>query len=83
MNKTNPKGDYGTVSVYFVGTILKPHISLIKSSVTNATFPLTFEDLSQENGFLLYSTTITRMFSDPAELRVSIFHLELYLPMKI
>ena len=56
------------VSSFFVanGTILK--------KVGENQDPLTFEEVGQENGFMLYETGIDKLFTDPAKLEIAEIH---------
>ena len=42
-------------------------------------FPLTFEEIGQENGFLMYETSIKQLFSDPAKLEILNVHDRAYI----
>ena len=61
------------VSSFFVanGTILK--------KVGENQTPLTFEQVGQENGFMLYETGIDRLFTDPAKLEIAEIHDRAYI----
>ena len=61
------------VSSFFVanGTILK--------KVGENHTPLTFEQVGQENGFMLYETGIDKLFTDPAKLEITEIHDRAYI----
>ena len=61
------------VSSFFVanGTILK--------KVGENQDPLTFEEVGQENGFMLYETGIDKLFTDPAKLEIAEIHDRAYI----
>ena len=61
------------VSSFFVanGTILK--------KVGENQDPLTFEQVGQENGFMLYETGIDKLFTDPAKLEIAEIHDRAYI----
>lgn len=75
VKRTNPKADYGEV-------ILKPRsdvFSLMGKSnifekVKESRDPLTFEQLGQDSGFVLYQHIFNFTTTDPALLEVSILH---------
>ena len=71
---TVPKGDYGVVEMYHVTDIfyLKDTPLLRKWDEMNSSdFPMTFEQLDQENGFVLYEHVITERYRDPSLLTVT------------
>ena len=74
VEETVPKGDYGLVEMYHVIDIfsLMDTPLLVKLNDMNSTdFPLTFEQLDQENGFVLYEHIITENYRDPSLLTVT------------
>ena len=74
VEETVPKGDYGLVEMYHVIDIfsLIDTPLLVKLNDINSTdYPLTFEQLDQENGFVLYEHIITEIYRDPSLLTVT------------
>ena len=61
------------VSSFFIanGTILE--------KVGENRTPLTFEQVGQENGFMLYETGIDKLFTDPAKLEIAEIHDRAYI----
>ena len=61
------------ISSFFVanGTILK--------KVGENKIPLTFEQVGQENGFMLYETVIDKLYTDPAQLEIVGIHDRAYI----
>lgn len=68
---TAPKGKYGKV-------ILKPKVSLLNAphemNSVKSMYPLTFEELNQSYGFVLYETELSGRYADPALLSIPILH---------
>ena len=64
---------YGMVSLSYVSSFFDSKDMILKFK-KNSTQPLTFEQLSQEGGFVLYETTIARLHPDPSVLKVSTLH---------
>jgi beta-galactosidase len=62
-----PKGSYNTVILNPIAPLLDQNIrqALGKEPLRSA-FPLTFEELGQRYGFVLYETTLAHPVSDPA-----------------
>jgi beta-galactosidase len=62
-----PKGSYGSVTLSPVAPLLNQNIrqSLGKEPIRSR-FPLTFEQIGQRYGFVLYETTLAWPVSDPA-----------------
>ena len=74
VNATVPKGDYGAVNmtnVIDIFSITKTPLLKQLNGMNISDFPKTFEDLDQENGFILYEHTIANMYRDPALLEVT------------
>ncbi|XP_059488990.1 beta-galactosidase [Neocloeon triangulifer] len=61
----SPKGSYGNIDLKYLGSIfdLCPSKVPIKSE-----YPLSFEQLMQSDGYVLYKTVITKCYADPAQL---------------
>ena len=69
-----PKGNYGSIEMTHVidvfslrNTPLIPHLNKMNTS----DHPMTFEQLDQENGFMLYEHVIVQSFRDPSNLTVT------------
>jgi hypothetical protein len=62
-----PKGDYGTITLSPVVPLLdqRSRQELGKEPLRSQ-FPLTFEQLGQRYGFILYETTVAHSVPDPA-----------------
>lgn len=74
VNETVPKGDYGAVNMTHVVDIfsLKKTPLLKKpNGMDISEFPMTFEQLDQEHGFVLYEHVIHNMYRNPALLEVT------------
>ena len=75
VKKTNPKADYGEVILKLKTDVFsligKPTIF---DKVEESRNPLTFEQLGQDSGFVLYEHTFNYATTDPALLEVSIIH---------
>ena len=72
VNKTVPKGDYGDVNMTYVADIFSlRYLPLLKQAGNDSQFPMTFEQLDQENGFMLYEHVIDNMYRDPSLLQVT------------
>ena len=61
--------------LYFFFSANGTLLSLAQQSL----FPLTFEEIGQENGFLMYETSIKQLFSDPAKLEILNVHDRAYI----
>ncbi|XP_023341954.1 beta-galactosidase isoform X3 [Eurytemora carolleeae] len=59
------KGDYGTIPMRYIW----PVFNLFRKYGVHES-PVSFEDLRQNNGFLLYETQVSGLFSDPAGLNI-------------
>ena len=70
-------GDYGRVSMKFVSSFFIANGTVLKRIGENIT-PLTFEQIGQENGFMLYETVIDKLFTDPAKLKITDIHDRAY-----
>ena len=71
---TVPKGDYGQVDMSHAIDVFSlkntPILNkLNKMEISN--YPMTFEQLDQENGFMLYEHVIRNNYRDPSELLVT------------
>lgn len=67
----SPKYSYGKVQMTVLGSVLQ--LATVLQSV-NATWPLTFEELSVSSGLVLYETIIPFRTPDPARLTISDIH---------
>lgn len=72
------KGSYGKVSLKFVSSFFVANGTLLRKVGVNDK-PLTFEQVGQENGFMLYETTIDKLYSDPAKLQIKEIHDRAYI----
>jgi hypothetical protein len=62
-----PKGNYDTVILSPIAPLLDQRIRQeLGSQPVRSQFPLTFEELGQRYGFVLYETMLARPVSDPA-----------------
>ena len=68
---TVPKGDYGSVEMKPVISLFNLKGSSIFKKLNEADYPMTFEQLDQENGFVLYEHTMIENFRDPCLLSVT------------
>ena len=71
---TVPKGNYGQVEMNHAIDVFSlkntPLLNkLNKMEISN--YPMTFEQLDQENGFMLYEHVIRNNYRDPSELLVT------------
>ena len=74
VNQTVPKGDYGSVDmthVIDVFSLKNTHLLKQLNRMNISNFPMTFEQLDQENGFVLYEHVISHTYRDPSVLRVT------------
>ena len=74
VNKTVPKGNYGSVDMLHVIDVFSlKNTPLLKqlNGMNISTFPMTFEQLDQENGFVLYEHVISNMYRDPSVMKVT------------
>ena len=74
VNATVPKGDYGAVNmtnVIDIFSITKTPLLKQLHGMNISDFPMTFEELDQENGFVLYEHVIANMYRDPALLEIT------------
>ena len=71
-------GDYGRVSMKFVSSFFVANGTILKKVGENQD-PLTFEEVGQENGFMLYETGIDKLFTDPAKLEIAEIHDRAYI----
>jgi beta-galactosidase len=62
-----PKGSYNTVILNPIAPLLDQNIrQALGKQPLRSRFPLTFEELGQRYGFVLYETTVLYPVSDPA-----------------
>jgi len=73
VNKSDVKGNYGSVTLTPVHSLLEassgPAYDL-GGKVINSTYPLTFEAMNHSTGIVVYQTLVTDLFKDPAKLSV-------------
>ena len=73
--KNGTKANYGEVQLKFFGYVFSQlNKSDIFSSMRGSITPMTFEELGQDNGFVLYHHVFKNTTTDPALLEVSILH---------
>ena len=72
------KKSYGNVNMKYVSSVFVANGTLLHL-VEQSVFPKTFEDLGQENGFLMYETTIEKLFNDPSKLEILKLHDRAYI----
>jgi hypothetical protein len=65
-----PKGNYGKVQMKFISSFFASNGTLLLKAASGQKYPMTFEQLDQENGFVLYETQIRQLFTDPAKLEI-------------
>ncbi|XP_064527255.1 beta-galactosidase [Pseudopipra pipra] len=65
---TTPKFAYGKVRLQKVGTVVEVLDGLSPSGPVKSTYPLTFVQLKQYFGFVLYRTTLPKNCTEPTEL---------------
>ena len=71
---TVPKGNYGPVEMnHAIDLFSLKNTPVLKklNGMEISDYPLTFEDLNQENGFMLYEHVIHFDYRDPSELTVT------------
>ncbi|XP_076035693.1 beta-galactosidase-like isoform X2 [Oratosquilla oratoria] len=73
--KPTPKEAYGDVPVIPIGSLFE--LAEVSQSVIRP-WPVSFEDLSVQNGLVLYQTNITFMVPDPARLSLNDVHDRAY-----
>ncbi|XP_074844316.1 beta-galactosidase isoform X2 [Carettochelys insculpta] len=66
---TTPKYAYGQVAMEKLGTVAELLSDLSPSEPIRSTYPLTFVQLKQYFGFVLYRTTLPKNYSEPTPLR--------------
>ncbi|OQV13473.1 Beta-galactosidase [Hypsibius exemplaris] len=66
----SPKGKYGTVHLKHAGSVFANLKNLSPSDLVRSENPVSFENLNQPYGFVLYRTTVHRKFRDPAVLSI-------------
>ncbi|CAG0882717.1 unnamed protein product [Cyprideis torosa] len=72
----SPKMPYGPIQMKFVSTLLDLRLELLsgRDKPIPASIPLTFEELRQSGGFVLYLTTVDHEMTDPVILNVGDIH---------
>ncbi len=70
VNATVETGGYGAVTLAPIASLLDIKEFLAKK-VVKSKDPLTFGQLGQDSGLVLYETTIQDQFNDPAKLKVT------------
>ncbi|XP_018428213.1 PREDICTED: beta-galactosidase [Nanorana parkeri] len=65
---TTPKFAYGEINMEKVKTVLEALDILSSYGPIKSTYPLTFEEIKQFTGFVLYRTTLPRNYNDPTTL---------------
>ncbi len=73
----SPKGNYGKVSMKYVSSVFVANGTLLRRIGQN-TSPWTFEEIGQENGYILYETVIDKLHTDPALLQITGLHDRAY-----
>ncbi|XP_055334426.1 beta-galactosidase-like [Paramacrobiotus metropolitanus] len=68
------KAAYGKLQMEYKGSLYHNLEYLVPNGPVSAALPLAFEDLRQPYGFVLYRTTITSAFRDPALLLINELH---------
>lgn len=76
--KNDNKGNYGKVPLKFVSSFFMANGTILQRLGVNDK-PLTFEQVGQENGFMLYETTIDKLYSDPVKLQIKEIHDRAYI----
>ena len=71
LRKTVPKGDYGAVNMSQVIDMFSLKNTPLLEKLNASEYPLTFEQLNQENGFVLYEHVINKQYRDPSVLTVT------------
>ena len=75
VKKTNPKSDYGELILKLKTDVFSLiSRSTIFNKVVESREPLTFEELGQDSGYILYEHVFNDTTTDPALLEVSILH---------
>ncbi|NWH75795.1 BGAL galactosidase, partial [Piaya cayana] len=65
---TTPKFAYGKVRLQKVGTVVEVLDKLSPAGPVKSTYPLTFVEVKQYFGFVLYRTMLPRNFTEPTQL---------------
>jgi len=73
VNETTEKGHYGPIELKPISSLVYDSKLFEESRVTGV-YPKTFEELGQNQGFVLYQTTVQDTFSDPAKLEITGLH---------
>ena len=68
---TVPKGDYGQVEMKHAIDLFSLKNTPILKKMEMSDDPMTFEQMDQENGFVLYEHVIRKDYRDPSELSVT------------
>ena len=71
-------GNYGRVMMKFISSFFVANGTILKKVGENK-IPLTFEQVGQENGFMLYETVIDKLYTDPAQLEIVGIHDRAYI----
>ena len=71
VQKTVPKGDYGKVTMNHVTDAFFLRNTPLLHRMNISDYPKTFEQLDQENGFVLYEHVINNNYRDPSLLQVT------------
>ena len=66
-----PKGDYGQVEMNHAIDLFSLKNTPILKKMEMSDDPMTFEQMDQENGFVLYEHVIRKDYRDPSELSVT------------
>lgn len=66
----SPKAAYGHVHLHYVANLWDLLATRITRGPIHSTYPLTFEDLGQAHGYILYCTQLQGHFPDPALLEM-------------
>ena len=73
VNATTEKGHYGPVNLQPVASLLH-EAHLFTEFKASSLYPLSFEQMGQAAGFVIYEKTIENNYSDPAKLEVPGIH---------
>ena len=71
VEKIVPKGDYGSVDMFHVIDIFSLKNTPIVEKLNSSKLPMTFEQLNQEKGFVLYEHILMHQYRDPSLLTVT------------
>lgn len=67
---SNPKAAYGHVHLHYVADLWDMLATRLSEGPIQSTYPLTFEDLGQAHGYILYCTQLQGHYPDPALLEM-------------